>query len=306
MDETPITNMPETETEFEESTNENESINETADDDLIEEIQKETDAGEAVDKINDEKEPDVVSIQELQTKNTELETKLKELEQKAEIADKLSQQQDEIAKMYGFSSVQEMQNYQANVQLTNQIANYQADLYAKHIDRCEYPDEMRNLLIQYKQTPTAEILESIEAEMPLEVIKSVAEDLSGYKLHLQQHQANLQNQQEEAVLKDYLKNVTTKYKDRFNNQAFTNIFGEAFKYLGTNLQADSFVNLLDEYQKSCIQEYIKQKSTEIEDEELTDSLSSLNTSSSNVISVDNVNLDTISDKELDKIVRKLV
>lgn len=278
--------------------------------DLEQEVAKELEGGQEVPGV-EVKLPEkfkstealVKSYEESQSQNTKLSQELSELRKKAEIVDNLAQKQEEMAKVYGFESFKQLEDYQTTIAVSKQVVDYEADQYARYIDNCEYPDEVRNLLVQYRATPTAEILECIEAEMPISAIKEVAQTVKEYKNRLQQHGEGIRYQQEIEHAKKYIENVTQKYSDRFSNPAFTNLFGEAFRVLGANLDADQYVSLVDELKQSYIKEYIEKRS----ESDTTDILSALSPGGgSPKTTVGKINLDKISSDEMDKIVGKLV
>ena len=97
-----------------------------------------------------------------------------ELKAKAEIADNLQKKQQELAELYGFNNVDELQTSLNQKKVDSDLANFVADEYAKHINKVEYPDEMRNLLLQYKQNPDDEVLSMIKSEFPLDIVEQVA------------------------------------------------------------------------------------------------------------------------------------
>lgn len=206
---------------------------------------------------------------------------LAELKQKAELVDSLQKQQQEIAELYGFKNVEELNNFQNQKKVDKDLANFVADEYAKHLGQCEYPDEMRSFLLQYKQDPNSELLTTIKNEFPLDVIEQVAVNIHGYKGQLEQIKHQALEQQEIERAGNYLKETIAKYDDDryFKNNEFKAIYTELFKAFGTDLNTDYTVDMIEKYVQSRIAQHEKTKSMRSENDKLTDSFGGLSTES---------------------------
>lgn len=203
---------------------------------------------------------------------------LAELKQKADLADKLQKQQQEIADLYGFENVEALNSYQSQKRVDKDLANFVADEYAKHLDFVEFPDEMKTLLLQYKQNPDSELLKTIKAEFPLDVIEDVAVKINGYKGQLEQVKYQALEQQEMERAGNYLKETIAKYDDDryFRNEEFKGIYTELFKAFGTDLNTDYTIDMIEKYVQSRIAQHEKSKSTKKENDKATDNLGGLN------------------------------
>lgn len=206
---------------------------------------------------------------ELEKKLGENSKELGELRKQAELATKLQEQIDsqklQEANDKGFETVEDFTNYQ-------EVTNFQANEYAKHLNEVEFPDEMQNLLNEYKKNPSAELLNTIEAEFPLDTVKQVAGSLELYKGQLQAQQLEAQEKQVYDSAQQYLANNVEKYRDQFNNPAFAQLYGEAFKAYGCNLDTDAFVQLMQNYADSVIKANGIQKSIDNENQSATDEI----------------------------------
>lgn len=171
-------------------------------------------------------------------------TELGELRKKAELADKLQKQIDDAklleAQNNGFNTVQEFED-------NKEIVSHVADEYAKHLNQCEFPEQTLKLLKEYRNNPSAETLELIEADFPIEVIKQVAGSKEVLKGQLQQRQNEALENQIYNSAKEYLDTNVAKYEKEFSNPAFAELYGEAFRAYGCELQTDRFVNLMRQY-----------------------------------------------------------
>lgn len=202
---------------------------------------------------------------------------LAELKQKADLADTLQKQQQEIAELYGFENVEALKSHQNQLKVDKDLASFVADEYAKHLNKCEYPDEIKNLLLQYKQNPDSELLASIKAEFPLDVIEEVAVNIKDYKGQLESIKHQALEKQEIERASNYLKETIAKYDDDryFKNDEFKAIYTELFKAFGTDLNTDYTVEMIEKYVQSRINQHEKSKSMKKENDNITDSLGGL-------------------------------
>ena len=105
---------------------------------------------------------------------------------------------------------------------------------------------------------------------------------------------------------DYLKSSLVNYdtEDYLQNPDFKNLYSEAFNALGTKLDTEKFVNLLDKYVESRIQSHIYKKSVQNENEKITDSM---DFQSGNSKKPDkNLRMQDIPPEELEKYIAKYI
>lgn len=136
----------------------------------------------------------------------------------------------------GFNSVIEYENH-------NELVSFIADEYEKCLSECSYPDEVKNLLEQYRQTPDKEILKAIKSEFDLDTVERIALDTKVKERELQDRIYK----EVEASANNYLNENVKKHADLFQNPAFTELYGEAFRAYGTNLDTDRFINLMNAF-----------------------------------------------------------
>lgn len=197
-----------------------------------------------------------------------------ELKAKAEIVDNLQKKQQELAELYGFNNVDELQTSLNQKKVDTDLANFVADEYAKHINKVEYPDEMRNLLLQYKQNPDNEVLSMIKNEFPIEIIEQVAVSTQNYKGQLEQLKNQALEKQEYERAEQYLQSNIAKYNEEryFQNQEFKNIYTELFKAFGTDLNTDYAIEQIEKYVQARIQLNYKQQKMKTENDNITNNL----------------------------------
>lgn len=106
--------------------------------------------------------------------------------------------------------------------------------------------------------------------------------------------------------KQYLSENLSKYdsENYFQNDSFKNLYSEAFSALGTNLDTDKFVKLLDDYVKSRIDLNSKKLAAIKENDKATDSMNFQSGISNK--SDKKPKMQELSDDELQKYIAKYV
>lgn len=105
---------------------------------------------------------------------------------------------------------------------------------------------------------------------------------------------------------EYLSNSLANYntENYLLNPEFTELYSEAFNALGTNLDTEKFVNLLDKYVASRIQSHLRQSSAKEENENLTDSMDFRSGSSKQAEKT--LRMQDIPPEELEKYIAKYI
>lgn len=220
----------------------------------------------------------IKAYNELQSSQGKKSQELAELKEKAEKVDSLMKEQQEIAELYGYKNVDELRASQTQKKVDKDLANFIANEYEKHLDSCEYPDEMKSLLAEYRKTSDKDILATIKNEFPIDVIEDIAININSYKGQLDNIKHQALEQEEMARAGEYLKENIAKYDDEryFKNQEFQGIYTELFKAFGTDLNTDYTIDMIEKYVQSRIKAYEKNKSKKIENDSLTDSFGNIN------------------------------
>lgn len=212
------------------------------------------------------------SYAELEKKLGEQSNELGELRKKAELAEKLQQQiQEQELKKANEKGFDTIEQYQYN----QELVNFEANLYLKHLQECEFPDEMQRLLAEYVKNPSDEIRNTIETEFPIDTLKQVAGEVAIFKGQLIQKANEALEQEVLNSAKEYLDTYVNKYSNDFKNPAFAALYGEAFRALGCNLQTDKFVSLLKAYGNSVLQAAGIKNAVNSENSQATDEIAGL-------------------------------
>lgn len=238
---------------------------------------------------------------ELRTKYGQQSNEVGELRKAAEelkqIKEQIAAQEQQTAQQNGFNTYKDYQNY-------HKIAELEADAYMQHINECEFPQEMVNLLNEYKTNPSQELLETIEAEFSTRTLKDVAANLTIAKGQLQaQENAALQQQYYDSA-KQYVDTYVQKYEQDFLNPDFYNLYAEAFGTFGTNLDTDKFVSLMHSYRDSVLKAHGIEKSIENENKSATDEISALSNKDSSKPDGQEKDILTMSETELKEYFRQ--
>ena len=195
-------------------------------------------------------------------------TEVGNLRKQAQLAEQLQRQLEEQAEQQarenGFESAEEFENHK-------EIANLVADEYSKHINECEYPTEIKRLLAEYRENPSQETLNLVRAELPVETLENIAVNIAMAKGQLQAQKQEALNQQIYNSAREYLDENVNKYSDKFKNPAFKELYGEAFRAYGCDLQTDKLVSIIDalvdyEIKARGITQSINEENTKITDE----------------------------------------
>lgn len=182
---------------------------------------------------------------ELRKLNGEQSTELGELRKlKEEFDAKKMQEEAEAlknAQNNGFNSVIEYENHE-------ELVNFIADEFEKNIAECSYPDEVRNLIQQYRKSADDTILKTIKNEFDVDTIEKIALASKDKENELYQNVIK----QVQASAGAFLQKNINENADRFQNPAFAELYGEAFLALGENLDTQRFITLLDNYTTSLL------------------------------------------------------
>ena len=280
---------------------------EPSDDDNSEESDKEPENNKEAEAENTSR---FATIEEAPKAHAELQKKLglqsnelgelrKEAAEAAKLREQIAARELQEAKEKGFNTVSEYNN-------SKELANCVADEYAKHINECEYPDEMQKMLNAYREDPSEEFLDAIEAQFSLKTIKEVAGQTEIFK-------GELQTKQNEALMNEikgsaaaYLNENVAKYQDEFKNPAFAALYGEAFRAYGCDLNTDKFVELMRSYADEVVKAKAIKNAIDSENDSDTDEIAGLSSGNNGTNSKGGKSLLTMSSAELDKRLDELI
>lgn len=199
----------------------------------------------------------------------------------------------ENAQNNGFNSVIEYENH-------NELVNFVADEYEKELANCTYPDEVHNLIEQYRKTPNNEILKSIKNEFDSDIIEKIAIAKQGKEAELQQR---IYDEVRQSA-SNYLNENVNKYADNFKNPAFAELYAEAFRAYGLRLDTERFVNLMNAYADFCIKSAKISNGIDGDNNSATDEIAGLTNTGGNTKEIASGSVLDLPEAEMNKVINK--
>lgn len=237
-------------------------------------------------------------LQPLADEKAKWEQERTKLQKQADYAKQIQEQAQYEAQNLGYRNTEEYT-------LITKIAGATADEYMKYLHTVEEPDKVRGLLALYSKNPTPELLERIEDEFSVDVVKNVSVLAERAKNQI------LQRQQEERfeIIKQeaetFVQNSIKDFPDWFKIPEFTNFFADALKVKGDRFETAAFIKHLENLKEYFRKEFISEQNANKENKTELDELKNLtpktiqqNTSSKSI--------DDYSPEELDKAIGELV
>lgn len=214
----------------------------------------------------------------------------------------LQKVQEQNAKNAGYDSALDMkQSYE--------IASIEANEYAKYLDYCEDPESVRQLLINYANNPSPQLMKEIEVEFAPDINKQIAiiSDRKAREFEAQQQQRS--DTLKMTNIENVISTSVDKNQELFNYEPFKKLFvntlhryGENFTQEDADMLMQTFVDMKGAYQS----EFEKGANMVKQNNAATDKLSSITTQNSAPASGQNPDLDSMSQSELEKYIAKYI
>ena len=242
------------------------------------------------------------SYKELEGYKSKLEKERADLLKIKEQADKEAQAKEQQARNAGYESVLDMQQ-------KYEIAQIEANEYAKYLSVTDDPQEVLKMLQAYASNPSPELMKEIELEFAPEINKQIA-IISDRKardfeiLKAQQAETQKYSNIEAVISKSIEKN-----NDLFNYEPFKQLvirtlarYGDNFTYEDSEILMDTMVQMKELFQK----EFENNKNAQIQNNSATDKLSSISGQNSAPSASTPADISKLSDKELAKVIRQFI
>ena len=242
------------------------------------------------------------SYKELEGYKSKLEKERADLLKIKEQADKEAQAKEQQARNAGYESVLDMQQ-------KYEIAQIEANEYAKYLSVTDDPQEVLKMLQAYASNPSPELMKEIELEFAPEINKQIA-IISDRKardfeiLKAQQAETQKYSNIETVISKSIEKN-----NDLFNYEPFKQLvirtlarYGDNFTYEDSEILMDTMVQMKELFQK----EFENNKNAQIQNNSATDKLSSISGQNSAPSASTPADISKLSDKELAKVIRQFI
>lgn len=219
------------------------------------------------------------------------------------------QKQVEYAKQLREQALFEAQNlgYQTPEEyaFVLQIANATADEYMKYLHTVEEPDKVRGLLALYAKNPTPELLEQIEDEFSVDVVKHVSVLSERTKNQVLQ---NLQQQRLETIKQEaetFVQNSIKDFPQWFKIPEFTEFFADALRIKGDAFETAAFVKHIENLKEYFRKEFLTEQNANKENKSELDSLKNLAPKTKQGFSTKK-NVEDYSPEELDRAIEELI
>lgn len=228
--------------------------------------------------------------------------------EKAEFLKKEQQQkeaQEAEAKEAGFDSVVDMEQF-------NQLANIEANEYAKYLHTTEDPETVRKALAEYIRDPkgNAALIDDIMLEFPPSVVAAVAVAKDRAQQGFAREKATYEQTAKLTNIENVIaQSVNSENGSLFEHTPFRNLFERTLQKYGDNFtyeDAQLLMGTFEQLKETWIQEYVKQSGVATQNKEATDKLASITTNNSAPAASQVRSLDTLSSSELAKEIRKYI
>lgn len=213
--------------------------------------------------LNEDGTPDtnkiLQSYAELEKYHT---SKIQELTNKiSTLENQHAQERQQQAQTQGFNSPEDME-------IAYKVAQQVANGYYRYINNVGDPQYVRNLLLAYSKEPSRDLLEQIEDEFDVDVVKNVTADAALYAKDLERNLEAMKVQQNDLRMREeatnYVQNAVNSYPKWFEVKEFVDFFGDALKTKGDSFEVSAFVqhieNLKNYFRNELLNE-LKSKKT---------------------------------------------
>ena len=189
--------------------------------------------------------------------------------------------------------------------LITEIAGATANEYSKYLHTVEEPDKVRGLLALYSKNPTPELLERIEDEFSVDIVKNVSVLAERTKNQILQQQQEQRYETIKQEAETFVQNSIKDFPDWFKIPEFTNFFADALRVKGDRFETAAFIKHLENLKEYFRKEFIAEQNAHKENNKELDNLKNL-TPKSIQQNTSSKNIDDYSPEELDKAISELV
>ena len=219
----------------------------------------------------------------------------------------LDKQKEDNAKQAGFNSALDMQQ-------TYEVAQYEANEYLKYLQYLddEARENVQNLLYRYANNPSEKLMREIEVEFAPDVNKRIAVQADRMRNKFEQDRQAMAETTRLTNIEDVISKSVDAHNELFNYEPFKNMFVNTLHRFGDNFtfeDAQVLMNTIVEL-KSAFEEEFKKNSASNEANKLaTDKLASilgLNSAPASRQQMDRVDLNKLSNVQLDKLLDKYI
>jgi len=225
-----------------------------------------------------------------------------QLLEKVKAAEELQKQQDEGAKIKGYDSYNDMQ-------MAYQIANIEANEYAKYLHLTDNPEEVRQMLINYANNPSPALMKDIEVEFGSDVNKQVAAASERQRIIFEQQLEQQKKDNIDNSVRNTISESVEKHEDMFNIEPFKKLFVSSLQRYGENFtpeDSEILINSVIELREYFRNEYANELKAKKENEKATDTISSLAPVGGSANTASAKDIDSMTEDEFAKAIRRLL
>lgn len=237
-------------------------------------------------------------LQPLAEEKAKWEQEKTELQKQADYAKQLQDAAQLEAQNLGYRNTEEYA-------LITEIAGATANEYSKYLHTVEEPDKVRGLLALYSKNPTPELLERIEDEFSVDIVKNVSVLAERTKNQILQQQQEQRYETIKQEAETFVQNSIKDFPDWFKIPEFTNFFADALRVKGDRFETAAFIKHLENLKEYFRKEFIAEQNAHKENNKELDNLKNL-TPKSIQQNTSSKNIDDYSPEELDKAISELV
>jgi hypothetical protein len=219
----------------------------------------------------------------------------------------INQQKEDRARTAGFDSALDMQQ-------SYEVAKYEANEYAKYLQYLD--DETRqtvqSLLYQYSNNPSEQLMQEIEIEFAPEINKRIAVQADRMRQKFEAEKQTQAQTQQMSNIEDIISKSVDSNNELFNYEPFKNLFVNTLHRFGdrfTYEDAEALMNAVKDLKGAFEEEFKKSSASTEANKKATDALAAITGQSSAPTTgseADKIDIRTISDSELNKILDKYI
>ena len=191
-------------------------------------------------------------LQPLLNQKEQWEQEKAQLQQQADYAKQLQEQAQIEAENLGYKNPEEYA-------FITEIANAQANEYLKYLHTVEEPDKVRGLLALYAKNPTPELLERIEDEFSVDIVKHVSVLGERFKNQLIQYQQSQRYETIKQEAESFVQNSIKDFPEWFKIPEFTQFFADALKIKGDKFETAAFIKHIEKLKEYFRKEFIEEQ-----------------------------------------------
>lgn len=237
-------------------------------------------------------------LQPLADEKAKWEQEKTELQKQADYAKELQDAAQLEAQNLGYRNTEEYA-------LITEIAGATANEYMKYLHTVEEPDKVRGLLALYSKNPTPELLERIEDEFSVDVVKNVSVQAERTKNQILQAQQAQRFEVLKQEAETFVQNSIRDFPDWFKIPEFKNFFADALRVKGDRFETAAFIKHLENLKEHFRKEFIAEQNANKENKSELDNLKNLTPTTIQQKS-STKSIDDYSPEELDKAISELV